>query len=94
MLISFFTLILAFCVGILSGLYFRKRVSGFIGIVLSWVIGAFAAVLLTYGCLKVLLWMDVITSVNTAWFIRQCVWLSVLALIGVFLSGKALNKSE
>ena len=76
MLISFLTLILSFCIGILSGLFFRKRVPNFLGVVLACVIG-------------------VIGSVNTDWFIRQCIWLAVLAIFGVILSGKAFkNKPE
>ena len=87
MLISFLTLILSFCIGILSGLFFRKRVPNFLGVVLACVI--------TYLILKFLLWVEVIGSVNTDWFIRQCIWLAVLAIFGVILSGKAFkNKPE
>ena len=45
MLISFLTLILSFCIGILSGLFFRKRVPNFLGVVLACVIGAFIGIL-------------------------------------------------
>ena len=86
MLISFLTLILSFCIGILSGLFFRKRVPNFLGVVLACA---------TYLILKFLLWVEVIGSVNTDWFIRQCIWLAVLAIFGVILSGKAFkNKPE
>ena len=63
MLISFLTLILSFCIGILA----------------------------TYIILKFLLWIEVIGSVNTDWFIRQCIWLTVLSVFGVILSGKAFK---
>lgn len=69
MLISFLTLILSFCIGILSGLFFRKRVPNFLGVVLACVIGAFIGILATYIILKFLLWIEVIGSVNTDWFI-------------------------
>ena len=91
MLISFLTLILSFCIGILSGLFFRKRVPNFLGVVLACVIGAFIGILATYLILKFLLWVEVIGSVNTDWFIRQCIWLAVLAIFGVILSGKRLR---
>ena len=98
MLISFLTLILSFCIGILSGLFFRKRVPNFLGEVLrsralAWacVIGAFTGILATYIILKFLLWIEVIGSVNTDWFIRQCIWLTVLSVFGVILSGKAFK---
>ena len=52
MLISFLTLILSFCIGILSGLFFRKRVPNFLGVVLACVIGAFIGILATYLILK------------------------------------------
>ena len=95
MLISFLTLILSFCIGILSGLFFRKRVPNFLGVVLACVIGAFIGILATYLIHKFLLWVEVIGSVNTDWFIRQCIWLAVLAIFGVILSGKAFkNKPE
>ena len=87
MLISFLTLILSFCIGILSGLFFRKRVPNFLGVVLACVIG----ILATYIILKFLLWIEVIGSVNTDWFIRQCIWLTVLSVFGVILSGKAFK---
>ncbi|WP_300816689.1 hypothetical protein [uncultured Parasutterella sp.] len=49
----------------------------------------------TYLILKGLLWIEVIGSVNTDWFIRQCIWLAVLVIFGVILSGKAFkNKPE
>lgn len=91
MLISFLTLILSFCIGILSGLFFRKRVPNFLGVVLACVIGAFIGILATYIILKFLLWIEVIGSVNTDWFNRQCIWLTVLSVFGVILSGKAFK---
>lgn len=92
MLISFLTLILSFCLGILSGLFFRKRIPNFLGVVLACVIGAFAGILATYLVLKILMLIGVIGSVNTDWFIRQCIWLAVLAVFGVLLSAKAFVK--
>ena len=75
--------------------FFRKRVPNFLGVVLACVIGAFIGILATYLILKFLLWVEVIGSVNTDWFIRQCIWLAVLAIFGVILSGKAFkNKPE
>lgn len=95
MLISFLTLILSFCIGILSGLFFRKKIPNFLGVVLACVVGGFLGILMTYLVLKCLLWAEVIGSVNTDWFIRQCIWLAVLAVFGVILSGKAFKeKSE
>ena len=75
MLISFLTLILSFCIGILSGLFFRKRVPNFLGVVLACVIGAFIGILATYLILKFLLWVEVIGSVNT-----DCLFANVFGL--------------
>lgn len=94
MLISFLTLLLSFCFGILSGLYFRKKVPNFLGVILACVSGAFAGIFATYLILKFLLAIEVISNLNVDWFIRQCIWLSVLAVFGVILSAKAIKKSD
>lgn len=89
LLISFVTLIVSLICGICSGLFFLRRTQGPAGWILASVIGAFAGILFTYGLLRALLFFGVIGSVNPDWFIRQCIWLAALAVIGVVLSSRA-----
>lgn len=85
LLISFVTLILALFAGIFTGLVCRKKGKTKLTAALALVFGVLLGVALAWLFLWIMILLGIISNVNPAWFKTQCIWLTVMSIIGWLL---------